>query len=99
MEFELNNLSNYLFWDTDKSKLDWDRNSLFIINRVLEYGQIEDWRLINKKYGLTTIVANVIKMRSLDPKALSFIALISGTPIETFRCYTTKLLSPPHWNF
>ena len=99
MEFELNNLSNYLFWDTDKSKLDWDRNSKFIIHRVLEYGQLNDWLLIQKKYGILKIVDNVKKMRSLEVKALSFVATISKTPIETFKCYTYRQSNPPHWDF
>ena len=33
---------------------------------------------------------NERKLRTLEPKALSFISLISHTPKEEFRCYTTK---------
>ena len=31
-------------------------HSSYIIQRVLEYGQMNDWRLINRYYGLDKIV-------------------------------------------
>ena len=40
-----------LFWDTDVSNLDVNKFPAYIIQRVLEYGEMQDWRLINKLYG------------------------------------------------
>ena len=36
----------YLFWDIDITKADMDTCPAQIIQRVLEYGQWEDWQLI-----------------------------------------------------
>lgn len=42
----ISKLSLYLFWDIDITKADMDTCPAQIIQRVLEYGQWEDWQLI-----------------------------------------------------
>lgn len=93
------NLSPHLFWDTNVADLDVDRNKRFIIQRVLEYGLLQDWLIIHKHYGLDTITREVQELRELDERSLAFISALSGVPLNTFRCYTTKQLRPAHWNF
>lgn len=44
--------SKNLFWDVDPSELSMEVSARYIIQRVLEYGQMNDWRLINRYYGL-----------------------------------------------
>lgn len=92
------NLSTYLFWDIDQSHYDMDEYPSWTIQRVLEYGQMSDWNYILSYYGLNNIVETCKTMRSLDPRALSFIYLISNTKKEEYRCYTTKLSNPTLWN-
>ena len=48
----LRSFSSNLFWDADISMMSMDASSGYIIQRVLEYGQMNDWRLINQYYGL-----------------------------------------------
>lgn len=91
--------SPHLFWDVNKDKLDFTVNKGQVIQQVLEYGLISDWLIINKLYGIETIAETAVSFRQLDPKALSFIAALSGIPKESFTCYTTKLSMPKHWNF
>ena len=52
----LNNMSDVLFWDVDKSQTDMEKYPAFIIQRVLEYGDWQDWKLILSYYGLNRIV-------------------------------------------
>jgi len=66
---------------------------------VLEYGIIDDWYLIQEHYGIKQIGKVSKTFRELDKKALSFIAFLSGTPIEEFRCYNYQQSAPQHWNF
>lgn len=82
--------SEYLFWDVRKDSIDLDSNESYIIKRVLEFGQMSDWRHLVSRYGLERIVKVAQRLRTLDPKALSFISCISSTPKRTFRCYTSK---------
>ena len=95
----LSNLSPHLFWDVDQKKIDIDRSKHYIINRVLEYGLINDWTIIYKHYGIDQIAQIAMQLNDLDDKTLSFIALLSKKPIDQFRCYTTKQSKPRHWNF
>jgi len=91
-------LSPYLFWDMDKSKLDMDKHSAHLISRVLEHGQLKDWRLIRNYYGLDRVVAECKRLRTLDPMALSFICTISNTNKEEYRCYHFAQSFPTLWN-
>ena len=83
-------LSSSLFWDVVPEEIDDEKNKRFIIQRVLERGSRNDWLLINKKYSLEVIVQESLQMRSLDPKALSYIACMGNVPKEKFRCYISK---------
>lgn len=94
----LNKFSDNLFWDADISQMSMDEHSSYIIQRVLEYGQMNDWRLINKYYGLEKIVDECKKMRTLDPVCLAFVCTIFHTQKEEYRCYHFKQSFPTHWN-
>jgi hypothetical protein len=98
-QYTASDFSPHLFWDVDKNKLDLEINRAQIIQQVLEYGLLQDWLLIKKIYGIQQIAETARKFRNLDPMALSFIVTLSGLPIESFTCYTTRQLMPPHWNF
>lgn len=93
----LNDLSDILFWDTDKSLVDVETNAPWIIQRVLEYGSFADWRALLKFYGIQFIVTEALKLRTLEPKALAFISTISDIPVSKFRCYTTRQSNRAHW--
>ncbi|MCH8518062.1 MAG: hypothetical protein LAT68_17335 [Cyclobacteriaceae bacterium] len=88
--FRVNQLSHHLFWDVDSHGLSWDDHSLFIVQRILEYGYYKDFSYLKDKVGMPTILENAKKLRSLDQKTLHFLAAISNTPLDEFRCYTKK---------
>ena len=88
-----------LFWDVDKDRIDLVKNAPYVVQRVLEYGQIGDWKLLLEYYGLARVVSVSRNLRSLDPRALAFISTVSRTPIELFRCYNTRQSNPEHCNF
>lgn len=96
---EINNLSNHLFWDVDRSTLEMSTHKKLIVSRVLEYGLLSDWIIIKNYYGLNEIGRIATSLRSLDRRALSFIATYTGLPEDKFRCYTTRQSIPQHWNF
>ena len=80
------------------SQADMDQHPSQIIQRVLEYGGMKDWRIVLSYYGLDKIVAVCKTLRTLDPVCLSFICAISNTKKEDYRCYRFKQLSPTRWN-
>ena len=83
----ISQLSPVLFWDMDKENLDTEQHSAGLIQRVLEHGTLQDWRLTRDYYGLDRIVADCKLLRTLDPMALSFICAMTNTNKEDYRCY------------
>lgn len=94
----INQFTENLFWDTDVTTLDLNKFPAYIIQRVLEYGEMQDWRLINKIYGISKIVEVCKGLRTLDPVCLSFICAISHTKKEDYRCYRTRQSDQTLWN-
>ncbi len=94
----INNMSSHLFWDVNRQDIDLDKNVAYVVQRVLEYGLQEDWVLLRNQLGIARIVEVCKGLRSLDPKALAYISLISKTPKEEFRCYTIRQSNPTLWN-
>lgn len=90
--------SKNLFWDVDMSQADMDKAPGQIVQRVLEYGEWNDWKLVLSYYGLDKIVNVCKKLRTLDPVCLSYICAISHTNKEDYRCYHTRQLNPTLWN-
>ena len=80
-------MSKVLFWDMDIDEADMDKYPAHFIQRVLEYGNMDDWRLLRSYYGLPKIVEECKQLRTLDPVCLSYICAISQTKPEEYRCY------------
>ena len=72
-------LSAHLFWNTDRNEFYMDVCPAYIIQRVLEYDSLKDWQLIYSYYGLDKIVTTCQSLRTLGPKALSFVCGIFKT--------------------
>lgn len=68
----------------DRERIDAERHSAALIQRVLEHGTLQDWRLTRDYYGMDRIVADCKRLRTLDPKALSFICAMSNGFFRAF---------------
>lgn len=91
-------LSPYLFWDIDLRQYNVDMYQEWTIQRVLEYGTLHDWQVIYEYFGIERIAQSCMKLRTLDPKALAYVCLLSNTQKEDYRCYHTRQLNPTLWN-
>lgn len=92
-----NDFSENLFWDADPSDLDFDRNRRYVVQRVLERGTVDDLGKVFRLYGMNGVVETAKTLRTLEPRALSFVACIANEPKENFRCYTQKQSSQAPW--
>ncbi len=61
-----------LFWDVNPEKLDWERNSRFIIGRVMVRGGMNDMNVLMKLYTRSQIIDAVKKSRDLDAVTHNF---------------------------
>jgi len=98
-KYSISDFSNHLFWDFDRNLIDSKKPSPQVVQRVLEYGLLRDWIVLSYLYSFEDILQTAMNLRNLDPKAVSFLMNLSGHTKEDFRCYTTRQLTPQHWNF
>jgi hypothetical protein len=91
--------SKHLFWDTQINEVLKLENPMpFLVQRVLEYGHINDWFYLKELIGLQEITKVAKSLRTLEFKSAKLVATVSNEPIENFACYTTKQLNPNFWN-
>lgn len=64
-----------LFWETDPSRLDPKKHGNAIIRKVLEYGSLDDFRWVERRYGLRRIERIVELGRGLSPRTVGFYRL------------------------
>lgn len=92
------NLSKVIFWDTQYEQIDWVNKARYVIERVVMYGTVADWRAIQSFYGMERIKEEMLQSRDLDDKSMSFLSCIFNIPLQQFRCYTLKQSMPIHWH-
>jgi hypothetical protein len=63
--------SEYLFWDIDKSKLDYDRDAKYVVPRICSLGSLNDWKELKKYYGDPVIRDIVLNEKYLDNVTLN----------------------------
>jgi hypothetical protein len=79
--------SKKLFWDTEPFEVNLDKHAAWIVERVLDYGEWSDVKLLRDYYGMEKLREIAMGLRSLEPKSLAFIATVTHTPENQFRCY------------
>ncbi|MFN3909506.1 MAG: DUF6922 domain-containing protein [Flavobacterium sp.] len=94
----IDDFSPHLFWDVDINTFDFEQYKNFFIQRVLEYGNINDWRLIKKLYVMEAIKQASLQARTLDAVTLSFVAALFQIDKTEFRCYKHSQLFLNLWN-
>ena len=90
-------ISKTAFWDVDFSKLDFENRSLFIMEKVLNYGLWSDIMEIFRYYGRDRVRKEIIKASYLKKTALSFLCLVLDLQENEFKCYTKTRSNPGHW--
>lgn len=94
----ISDFSPHLFWDVDLATFDLEKHKVHLIQKVLEYGKIQDWNLLKSYYGLETIKNVALNLRSLDAVTLSFVSTIFKIDKKEFRCYKHRQLVQNYWN-
>jgi len=96
MDFAKPKLSKYLFWDCDYSKVDFDKNYKYVVEKVVTRGQINDFYEIQRYYSKEKIKDAITHIRSMPYKVLNFLSVVYDIPLENFRCYTKIQLNQRH---
>ncbi len=85
-----NLFSKHLFWDVTLESVSFEEHKDWFIVRVVEYGTKSDWTLLKHLYPISEILSACQSSRSLDPVALNYVAAITNSPLNSFRCYNLR---------
>lgn len=92
-------ISPRVFWDTDVSTLDYDKDKLYVMDKVLNYGVWSDFVAMMKYYGKDVVTREVVRLPYLKKDVLNFLCFYFGLKPAQFECYTRRQLQEPHWDF
>lgn len=92
------NLKKRLFWEYDYDHINWQKESVGIIERVIERGTHEEWDELVKFYGKQQVVDTLKNEIGFLPDEIITDACgyFKLNP-DGLQCYTRKLLQKAHW--
>ena len=91
-------VSKKAFWDVNFAALDFEKSSLFIMQKVFNYGSWNDQVAIMRLYGLERIKKEIIDASYLRQPVLSFLCAILRLQKTDFGCYIKMQSNPLPWN-
>jgi len=89
------------FWDVDVEKLDPKKKPYFVINRLLDKGNLEAVRWVRENYKEEQIKETFKKMRDFNAKVGRFWSLFLNIPREQVKCLQPSYLKMRrmHWPY
>ena len=86
-------ISPHLLWDIDKSKIDWDKMKVFVVERVIERGDVNDFYAMFRLYGGPDGVKEIVKKTSFyDPRDEAMARTLFDLKKKDLECYKRKRL-------
>ncbi len=95
---DLISLHKELFWDTSNSAINSLKSKRLIIERVFNFGSLDEFRTILQFYGMEIIKSEIVEAGWLDPKTLHFASTFLKIPKSKFRCYKRRQSHPVYWD-
>ncbi|EKD56106.1 MAG: hypothetical protein ACD_58C00297G0011 [uncultured bacterium] len=71
-----------IFWDTDPKTIDYQKHAIYVIGKVIKWGNLSDWQELKKIYSTRKIKATVKKLCDLDNKDRNFIHMVYDIPLQ-----------------
>ena len=88
-----------LFWDVDYEDIDFEKHARFVIGSVVMRGNLDDWNTLKDFYGIEKIRTEVINIRYLDKRTLSYLSVVLNVKKEEFRCYNMEPSIKALWDY
>ena len=92
-------ISRRIFWDVDYDTLDFQKDKLYIIEKVMNFGVWDDFRAMMQYYGKAVVKAEIVRLPYLKKDVLNFACFFFKLKPAQFVCYTRRQSQEPHWNF
>jgi hypothetical protein len=87
-------LRQSLFWDTNISTMNLEKDAPYVIERVLERGNTKEWKAIKEMYGVEKIKQEALKASYLTFQTLQFCSVYFSEPFENFRSWQKQMELP-----
>ena len=91
-------LSKQAFWDVDMDKIDYEKNAVFIIERVAKKGTIDDFVSLLNFYNADRFRKVIVYSKELDTRDANFCCLLLNLKMGDFKQYIEPFVRPP-WDF
>ena len=87
------------FWDVDFKTLDVKKHAVYIIERILEYGDEKAVIWLKKNMPIEIIRKTLINCRSLSPQSANLWAILLDIPKQKILCLKKPFLKKrsAHW--
>ena len=95
----ITSLSPHIFWDVDVQSVDVEKNGVFVLQRVLQYGILKDWLLLKSIMGVDNIKALAVQLPTLDDVSISFLSNLYKIDKSEFKCYKNKQSNQNYWSY
>ena len=92
-------ISKKAFWDISFDKLDFEKSSLFVMQKVFNYGSWDDQIGVLQYYGTDRIKKEITKASYLRQPVLSFLCTILQLQKTDFECYIKMQSNPLPWKY
>ncbi len=98
-QLSISDFSATLFWDIDKSQLDFEKHVVHIVDKAINFGTWKDFKTVLAYYGRERVKEIVKNLRYMDKRTLRFSSVYFDIPITEMRCYIWQQLNPLHWDY
>ncbi len=92
-------ISRKAFWDISFETLDFEKSSMFVMQKVFNYGGWDDQMVIIRYYGTDRIKNEIIHASYLRQPVLSFLCTILDLQKTDFACYKKMQSNPLPWKY
>ncbi len=83
-------LNNTIFGGINFQDIDYKKNTRFVIERVINKGDLQDFRELLKYYGFNRVKEDIKQIRSMDKLTFNFCQSFFKIEKEDFRCYNLE---------
>ena len=87
-------ISPHLLWDVDKSKVDYQKMRVFIVERIIERGNEDDFYTMFQLYGGPEGVREIVKNHCdfYDPRDEALARVLFDLKKKDLECYKRRRL-------
>ena len=90
------NISKAAFWDVNFEEIDFDKNQIFIIDKVFNYGKFSDQLEIIRYYGVENIKKIITQVSYFRKEVFAFLSSYFQINPKYFKCYLQRQSNPTH---